>query len=74
MNWDKSIKNIQNMCPNTSILSRGEPDQVDSAGIFPYLHIHQSKCEPAHEIMARFVLRKFILQTHIRSYPVELVV
>ena len=28
--------------------------------------------EPAHEIMALFVLRKLILQTHMRSHPVEL--
>ena len=28
--------------------------------------------EPAHEIMALFVLRKFILQTHMRSHPVGL--
>ena len=27
---------------------------------------------PAHEIMAPFVLRKFILQTRIRSHPVGL--
>ena len=28
--------------------------------------------EPAHEIMALFVLRKLILQTHMRSHPVGL--
>ena len=28
--------------------------------------------EPAREIMARFVLRKLILQTHMRSHPVGL--
>ena len=28
--------------------------------------------EPAHEIMALFILRKFILQTRMRSHPVEL--
>ena len=28
--------------------------------------------EPSHEIMALFVLRKFILQTHMCSHPVDL--
>ena len=28
--------------------------------------------EPAHEIMAFFVLRKLILQTRMRNYPVGL--
>ena len=28
--------------------------------------------EPAHEFMALFVLRKFILQTRVRSHPVGL--
>ena len=28
--------------------------------------------EPAHEIMALFVLRKLIFQTRMRSHPVEL--
>ena len=28
--------------------------------------------EPAHDIMVRFVLRKLILQTHMRSHPVGL--
>ena len=28
--------------------------------------------EPAHEIMALFVLRKLILQTHMRNHPVGL--
>ena len=28
--------------------------------------------EPAHDIMALFVLRKFILQTGMRSHPVGL--
>ena len=31
-----------------------------------------TKNEPAHEIMALFVLRKLILQTHMRSHPLGL--
>ena len=30
------------------------------------------KYEPCHEIMALFILRKFVLQTRMRSYPVGL--
>ena len=30
------------------------------------------KNEPSHEIMVHFVLRKLILQTHMRSHPVGL--
>ena len=33
---------------------------------------HTTKIEPAHHIMAGFVLRKLILQTHMRSHPVGL--
>ena len=32
----------------------------------------QSINKPAHEIMALFILRKFILQTRMRSHPVGL--
>ena len=37
-------------------------------------HDFMTQNEPAHEIMARFVLRKLILQARIRSYPVALAV
>ena len=33
---------------------------------------HMTIFEPAHEIMALFVLRKFILQIRMRSHPVGL--
>ena len=33
---------------------------------------HETTYEPCHEIMALFVLRKFILQTRMRSHPVGL--
>ena len=33
---------------------------------------HQSKFEPAHEIMALFVLRKLILQTRMHGHPLGL--
>ena len=36
-----------------------------------YLH-NQKQFEPPHEIMALFVLCKFILQTHMHSHPVGL--
>ena len=35
-------------------------------------HVQQTSNEPSHEIMALFVLRKLILQTCMRSYPVGL--
>ena len=31
---------------------------------------NNNKLEPLHEIMVRFVLRKLILQTRMRSHPV----
>ena len=35
-------------------------------------HSEIKPIEPAHEIMVLFVFRKLILQTRMRSYPVEL--
>ena len=37
-----------------------------------YQNISSVLFEPAHEIMALFILRKLILQTRMRSHPVEL--
>ena len=36
----------------------------------PFFLFRYSIFEPAHEILAFFALRKFILQTHMRSHPV----
>ena len=34
--------------------------------------VYERKKVPSHEIIALFVLRKLILQTHMRSHPVGL--
>ena len=39
---------------------------------FPIVMQYDTEIEPAHEILALFVLRKFILQTCMRSHPVRL--
>ena len=39
---------------------------------FPIVMRYDTEIEPAHEILALFVLRKFILQTCMRSHPVRL--
>ena len=47
--------------------------QVSIVGQFCYgLMISKQQNKPAHEIMALFLLRKLILQTHMRSHPVRL--
>ena len=47
------------------------PIQIPEQGPFGAKQILITN-EPTHEILALFVLRKFILQTHMRSHPVGL--
>ena len=51
-----------------------EAAKVNNRFVFYVLHCRcaASVIEPAHEIMALFVLRKFSLQTRMRSHPVGL--
>ena len=51
--------------------SRGNKEIYSNEG--KLIHAFISKAfEPAHEIMARFILRKLILQMHMRSHQVGL--
>ena len=50
--------------------SKTSPRSVTNSDFKDYLK--DKKNEPAHEIMALFVLRKFILQSSMRSHPVGL--
>ena len=43
-----------------------------SAPILKTIDVRNRINEPAHEILALFALRKLILQTRMRSYPVAL--
>ena len=47
----------------TTLLLENVPDDF---------HTASEKFDPSHEIMALFVLRKFILQTRMRNHPVGL--
>ena len=49
------------LCP--SVIAASEDDDNDTG---------ERQNEPCHEIIAIFVLRKFILQTRMRSHPVGL--
>ena len=42
---------------------------IEVSNICPTTALSATLLEPAHEIMALFVLRKLILQTRMRSHP-----
>ena len=70
---------IYNMAQLTRFLPAGHPVDVWCEGFSarPYDSFDESESsifvnEPCHEIMVLSVLRKLILQTHMRSHPVGL--
>ena len=69
---------LSNICENKVLVNNSEfivKDTNEGAQNVPQLPSKDnlnSLIEPSHEIMALFVLRKLILQMHMRSHPVGL--